>query len=518
MKKLLITAVLVVLLFILLNSLANLQQDTVDSNIVENKDTPFVNPVLRPSYTMQLTLDCEANRLHGNVHIVFENNSQDEWDKICIRDFNAGAASYFAKTSGTNTDMKSGIDYVKNAVNGHELFWERDSDVSVVWVVPEKPLPLGTRIELDISFYSDIPYNYDFISQVNVGDNNSFFEFGNFYPILAIYEDEEWQTPPYAYQTESFYSLCADYNVLIRLPSDYLVISTGSEEKMHDRGGISVWQLNAENVRDFAITAANNLAKIESNVGNTTLNTYYYKNEPTGLNTQHEANLMQESAQLAFALFEQKIGAYPYDELDIVLSFGDYGGLEYPGLVRISIKHMDFLNRNNSSKHLEERYAAIKKTTAHEVAHQWFYAVVGNNSYSEPWLDEAFASFCERYIYLKTVYNADEFDVMVKDERAFIAKWQDNIDKKLDLPVSEYNNFYYSVYVQGALFLHDIMQLMGEDAFFAMLSDYYAEYSFKQANTVNFLQTLYKHTQDSEVWGLVAQHIAYLPAWAKELI
>jgi pimeloyl-ACP methyl ester carboxylesterase len=30
---------------------------------------------------------------------------------------------------------------------------------------------------------------------------------------------------------------------------------------------------------------------------------------------------------------------------------------------------------------------------AHEVAHQWWYAVVGNDIYREPWLDEAFAQY-----------------------------------------------------------------------------------------------------------------------------
>ena len=31
--------------------------------------------------------------------------------------------------------------------------------------------------------------------------------------------------------------------------------------------------------------------------------------------------------------------------------------------------------------------------TAHEIAHQWFYSLVGNNQARDPWLDEGFASY-----------------------------------------------------------------------------------------------------------------------------
>ena len=34
----------------------------------------------------------------------------------------------------------------------------------------------------------------------------------------------------------------------------------------------------------------------------------------------------------------------------------------------------------------------------HEVAHQWFYAQLGNHQMLEPWLDEAFADFSARYL------------------------------------------------------------------------------------------------------------------------
>ena len=38
----------------------------------------------------------------------------------------------------------------------------------------------------------------------------------------------------------------------------------------------------------------------------------------------------------------------------------------------------------------------LRDTIAHELAHQWFYGVVGNDQYHEPWLDESFATWASR--------------------------------------------------------------------------------------------------------------------------
>ena len=34
----------------------------------------------------------------------------------------------------------------------------------------------------------------------------------------------------------------------------------------------------------------------------------------------------------------------------------------------------------------------------HELAHQWFYAMVGDSQARDPWLDEAFATYAEEVI------------------------------------------------------------------------------------------------------------------------
>ena len=59
--------------------------------------------------------------------------------------------------------------------------------------------------------------------------------------------------------------------------------------------------------------------------------------------------------------------------------------MEYPNLVMIS----NVLEAEFGDDSL------LKIVVAHEVAHQWFYGMVGDNQFTEAWLDESFASYSE---------------------------------------------------------------------------------------------------------------------------
>ena len=41
------------------------------------------------------------------------------------------------------------------------------------------------------------------------------------------------------------------------------------------------------------------------------------------------------------------------------------------------------------------RRETVPALAAHEVAHMWFYALLGNNQARDPWLDESFATYAQ---------------------------------------------------------------------------------------------------------------------------
>src|SRR3954471_2529743 len=45
--------------------------------------------------------------------------------------------------------------------------------------------------------------------------------------------------------------------------------------------------------------------------------------------------------------------------------------------------------------HVLQGDAAAGRTTPHEIGHQWFYALVGDDQARDPWLDEGLASWAE---------------------------------------------------------------------------------------------------------------------------
>ena len=84
-------------------------------------------------------------------------------------------------------------------------------------------------------------------------------------------------------------------------------------------------------------------------------------------------------ADLAAGALERlsaELGPYPWPDYTVVVGPDlEDAGIEYPTLV--------FQGEGN----LQQRI------TAHEAAHQWFYALVGSNQADDPWLDEALATW-----------------------------------------------------------------------------------------------------------------------------
>ena len=72
-----------------------------------------------------------------------------------------------------------------------------------------------------------------------------------------------------------------------------------------------------------------------------------------------------------------RFGPFPYPRLVVAVLPDIGGGIEYPGAIQLGTR--------------QDRDA----TVSHEIAHQWFYGLVGDDQARDPWLDEAFATYAE---------------------------------------------------------------------------------------------------------------------------
>jgi hypothetical protein len=73
----------------------------------------------------------------------------------------------------------------------------------------------------------------------------------------------------------------------------------------------------------------------------------------------------------------RRLGPFPYPRLAVAVLPGFDGGVEYPAALMLG------------------HFEGHPHMASHEVAHQWFYALVGNDQGRDPWLDEALAQYVE---------------------------------------------------------------------------------------------------------------------------
>jgi aminopeptidase N len=130
---------------------------------------------------------------------------------------------------------------------------------------------------------------------------------------------------------------------------------------------------------------------------------------------------------------------------------------------------------------------------AHEIAHQWWGQAVGWKNYHEQWLSEGFAQYFSA-LYARELHGEETFERMM----AQMGDWA--LDESDEGPVylgyrlghirGEGRVFRALVYNKGAVVLHMLRRLVGDEAFFAGLQSYYEQYRLTKAGTDDFRRVM----------------------------
>lgn len=99
-------------------------------------------------------------------------------------------------------------------------------------------------------------------------------------------------------------------------------------------------------------------------------------------------------ANYSFNRFATLIGDYPYRESDLIHGYYS-SAMEYSSIILMGMPDVQDVTELDENASFSELCSRV----VHEVAHQWFYGVVGNDPYEEPWLDESLAEYCEDMLY-----------------------------------------------------------------------------------------------------------------------
>ena len=132
---------------------------------------------------------------------------------------------------------------------------------------------------------------------------------------------------------------------------------------------------------------------------------------------------------------------------------------------------------------------------AHEIAHQWWGQAVGWKNYHEQWLSEGFAQYFAA-LYAERERGPEQFASVLRQMRKWAIELSPQgpvyLGYRLGHIRGEGRTFRALVYNKGAMVLHMLRRLVGDDAFFAGLRDFYATWRYRKAGTDDFRAAMEK--------------------------
>lgn len=203
------------------------------------------------------------------------------------------------------------------------------------------------------------------------GHGRSVAWWGTGQPLLAWERGVGWHREPLLdFLGESATSETARLDLTVTAPTADTVLSSGTQDAPRPAGpGRRSWHAAAGTARDVSV-AVGRLNTATAVDGGTRIT--------VGAVDRHDLRRLADGVRSALDSLRVRFGPFPYPALNVtLLPFGG-GGIEYPGSILL--------------------LGSDRTTVVHEVAHQWFYGMVGDSQARDPWLDEAFATYAEQLV------------------------------------------------------------------------------------------------------------------------
>ena len=299
------------------------------------------------------------------------------------------------------------------------------------------------------------------VKQINLVD---------WYPFLPPYQEGNgWIIhDPQVYGEYLVYPQ-ADFDVSLQIlngPNDLVVAASSL-----DRGGEGSHRYQLEEARNFVLSLSPYYQVLETGVNGTQVLGYHFPFY------ENAGGAAFQTTVDALRLYADLYAPYPQSSLTMVQADFDHG-MEYEGLY--------FLNRSFFNGYNDSPSSMLVAIAAHETAHQWWYGSVANDQALEPWLDEAICTYHEK-IYLETYY--PEAVAWWWDNRVNVYQPKGVIDRSI-YETQSYLDYRDTTYLQGAHFMEDLRDTIGDEAFFSFLKAYAEAYAGKIATGDDFFNLL----------------------------
>ncbi|MCB0698370.1 MAG: M1 family metallopeptidase [Chitinophagaceae bacterium] len=486
-------------------------------------------------YTIDARIDEEKHIIEAKERLVYKNNSPDTlhyvyfhlWQNAFVK------GSYLHMLERANKINPRLGEYEAQGLgcmiadleaDGENVEIEIDNTIMKVWLA--KPLYPGKEVTftMDFSTYWDKGATR---RRMKMYDAWGFTHYNGvqWFPKMCVYDRKfGWDT--HQHLNKEFYADFGTYDVKLNFPSNYIVEATGAiqnrkevlpdtlREKLdvknfkdkkwneapsiiipYKKGERKTWHFQAMNVHDFAFTADPTYR----------INTKYWNGiECVGLVQEPHARGWQTSADYVAKIiktFSEDFGMYAYPKM-VAADAAD--GMEYPMLTLDGGSHPGY-----------------KGLFVHEIGHNWFYGMVGNNETYRASLDEGFTQFLTAWGLTKL-----EGEVSNKRPRKGVQKWNYTPRTYTDLRVytryivdalnqhevplnthsNDFNNAihheggYAQVYYKTATMLYNMQYVLGDTLFSNAMKNYFNQWKFAHPYFNDFRTSIIQYTKVDLNW------------------
>ncbi len=413
-------------------------------------------------YRIDLNIGESFTTITGRQQVFYTNREETQLDRIFVRLFPNALGGDMSVSDVT--------------VDGVSVRAEYHFGRTALLAPLPRPLSPGQSAVLSLTFHLTIPETLD-KGYGLIGYTGGILALDVPYAVIPVFDDEGWnvETPPA--NADTSYNDPSFYLVRVTAPKELKLVATGVVIEREISDAAQTVTFSHGPARDFFIAGSAEYVSKTQQLGETQVSSYALAGE------EEAAEIALDTAINALRIFSDRFGPYPYTELDIAATpMLAALGIEYPGAVGITQKVYDSDANTDSRRQM----AVLESTVAHEVAHQWFYNLVGNDQIDEPWLDEALAEYS---IWL---YQVDRYGRNVADDwsTSWGARWDraGRLAKPVGLPAAEYEPNEYSpiVYCRGPLFLSALAERVGQGVFDKFLRDYASRFRWGIATTADF--------------------------------
>lgn len=484
------------------------------------------------AYDLRVRFDPSTHRITGEGEVQFENSTDrptDElWWHLYLNAFKNDHSTFLRKSQGLRGDRREEGEWgfielttltavrPKGDPAPAELltgarYAHPDDDNTEDRTVLVTPLPFalgpGEKLTLHLTFTAQLPKVF-----ARSGFSGTFTLAGQWFPKLGVLTEAGWNCHQYHALSEFFADYGA-YRVAITVPPGHRVGATGSlleQQTEADGWETTVWAEGQ--VHDFAFAvdprfkeARRTFSAAEAAADPDTLEVARALGlEPAALALkdveirllyapEHEAYAERylEAMVRGLGWFGRRYGAYPYPTLTVIdgpRGAGGAMGMEYPTLITGGVRWPGPISGPEP-----------EQVALHELAHQWWYGLVGSNEFEEAWLDEGFTTYSSGLamdaLYGPKIFGPWWLHPWLEGRRldqqslwrlgTLLAPERDAIVR----PAWDYrddNSYGMNVYPRAALTLAALGRQLGPDVLLRALRLYQARFRHRHPTTAHF--------------------------------